>query len=54
MNLKGDENLDFFVNFCSENPTTEKYDFKSTGNTGQGLIKTLNKNSKYYCTEDKC
>lgn len=52
MKLKGDENLDFYVNFSSENPTTSKYDFSSSGNTGQGLIKTLNKKSKFYCDQD--
>ena len=50
MDLKGDENLDFYVNKGEENPTTKKYDFKSTGNLGLGLIKTINNKSKY-CTK---
>ena len=31
MDLKGDENLDFYINYSDKNPSIDKYDFKSTG-----------------------
>ena len=52
--MKGDEKVDFFVNFNKDYPTEQKHDFRSSGNIGHGLIKTINKNSKYFCKEEEC
>lgn len=52
--LYGSEYLIFYVNQQSpEFPTATKYDFKPSGKTVNGLIKTINSENKFNCLKQE-
>lgn len=50
----GDEGVEMYINKKKEFPSAESHEISASGNLGKGLIKTLNRNNKYYCIEKKC
>lgn len=53
--LKGYENLEMYINSHSKSfPSYKKFDLEASGNTGFGLIKTINNKSQYYCQDENC
>jgi len=43
------------INSNKENfPDEKNYDLKASGNVGLGLVKTINKDSPFYCTKEDC
>lgn len=50
----GNESISMYINKGIEFPTTKIHQMQASGNFGYGLIKTINEENPYYCTEENC
>lgn len=52
--LTGNERFEMLINRNGLIPSQKSYDMIASGNSGTGLIKTVSKSNKHYCTGGEC
>lgn len=52
--LNGDEFANMLINYQKTFPDVTSFDMIASGTTGSGLIKTINKNSNFFCKTQNC
>jgi hypothetical protein len=52
--VEGTESISMYINQGAEFPTSKKFQMQASGNFGYGLVKTINEDSPFYCSDDAC
>lgn len=52
--LTGHERFEMFINSGEKIPTENAHDMVAAGHSGTGLVKTVSKNNRFYCTGAAC